>query len=118
MKKKLRVTAYIVGGAFVFAVTGTALFLYFGVPALAESGFRKDFSPDQSMFTVNPDFERALAFGGRLGLSRLERLSQDTTIAPAGRAVAVHLVKYIESGQHVVDMRREFTKGNYPAPME
>lgn len=109
-KMAIRKIGCIVGVVLLAAIASTALLLYLGLPAMGESMFRGDFAVGSDMFTCRSDLERAVYFGGRSGLSRLRRLSQDPKIAPAGKLCATRLVTYIESGQHIVHLRRELSE--------
>jgi hypothetical protein len=77
------------------------LFRYWAIRNSAEH-FRHQFRPNQDMYVcIDEDSWAWLHFGGTRGLPVLQELSQDSSLAPCGRALASNLVRRISYGQHL-----------------
>jgi hypothetical protein len=80
------------------------------VPKFGEAMFRDFYAPSKPEYYYISDPAFAGFFGGSCGLGRLRKLSVDPSISLRGRKRAAELILYIESGQHVPDLRKEIAE--------
>ena len=109
MKIAIRTCIWIAGFIFI-VIAFIAFILVYAMPALGERQFLENYGPKTPYYIVEANGAIANSFGGRLGLSRLERISHDPSVSLVGQNRAKDIVNYVRSGQHVNDLKEFFER--------
>ena len=82
----------------------------------AADNYRREFKASNQGAVVRSLDEWSTIFGGSFGLVYLRHLSQDPSLMPSGRIIALEISTYISTGKHQADWLRMLKSGWYAWP--